>query len=93
MGIVKELVEIWLNEVCDIFFSSFALDRTMQPQKPKWEKRLPKQLSVNTFDTCGILIILPIEVSTTDTSKVQGAFGLWSYGQFHRSRLCPYERY
>jgi len=45
-------------------------DRTTQPQKPKWEKRLPKQLSVNTLDTCGTSIILLIEVSTTDTSKV-----------------------
>ena len=45
-------------------------DRTTQPWKPKWEKRLPKQLSVNTLDTCGTSIILLIEVSTTDTSKV-----------------------
>jgi len=50
--------------------SSSALDRTMQSRKPKWEKKLPKQLSVNTFDACGMLIILPIEVSTTDTSEV-----------------------
>jgi len=45
-------------------------DRTTQPQKPKWEKRLPKRLSVNTLDARGTSIILPIEVSTTDTSEV-----------------------
>ena len=50
--------------------STSTLDRTTQPWKPKWEKRLPKQLSVNTLDTHGTSIILPIEVSTTDTSKV-----------------------
>jgi len=42
----------------------------MQPWKPKWEKRLPKRLSVNTLDARGTSIILPIEVSTTDTSEV-----------------------
>ena len=47
-----------------------ALDRTAQPQRPKWEKRLPKQLSVNTLDACGMSIVLPIEVSTIDTSEV-----------------------
>jgi len=45
-------------------------DRTTQPQKPKWEKRLPKRLSVNTLDARGTSIILPIEVTTTDTSEV-----------------------
>jgi len=50
--------------------SPFTLDRIAQPQKPKWEKRLPKRLSVNTLDTRRMLIILPIEVSTTDTSEV-----------------------
>ena len=47
-----------------------APDRTTQPWKPKWEKRLPKRLSVNTLDARGMSIILPIEVSTTDTSEV-----------------------
>jgi len=50
--------------------SSSTWDRTMQPRKPKWEKRLPKRLSVNTLDACRTSIILPIEVSTTDTSEV-----------------------
>ena len=46
------------------------LDRTTQPRKPKWEKRLPKQLSVNILDAHRMSIILPIEVSTTDTSEM-----------------------
>jgi len=45
-------------------------DRTTQPWKPKWKKRLPKQLFINTLDTRRTSIILPIEVSTTDTSEV-----------------------
>jgi len=36
-------------------------DRKALPWKPKWERRLPKRLSAN---------ILPIEISTTDTSEV-----------------------
>jgi len=45
-------------------------DRTAQPQKPKWEKRLPKRLSINILNAHRTSIILPIEVSTTDTSEV-----------------------
>jgi len=51
-------------------------DRTTQPRKPKWEKRLPKRLSVNTLDARGTSIILPIEVSTTDTSEVHSVKAL-----------------
>ena len=36
----------------------------------KWERRLPKQLSANTLNAHGTLIILLIEISTTDTSEV-----------------------
>jgi len=60
--------------------SSTTPDRTTQPRKPKWEKRLPKRLSVNIFDTCGTSIILPIEVSTTDTSKVHSVKALLDFG-------------
>ena len=56
--------------------SPSALDRTAQPWKPKWEKRLPKQLSINILDTRGTSIILPIEVSTTDTSEVHSVKAL-----------------
>jgi len=47
-----------------------TLDRKALPWRPKWEKRLPRQLSANTLDTRRTSIILPIEISTTDTSKV-----------------------
>jgi len=60
--------------------SSSAPDRTTQPRKPKWEKRLPKRLSVNTLDACGTSIILPIEVSTTDTSEVHSVKALLDSG-------------
>ena len=56
--------------------SSSAPNRTAQPRKPKWEKRLPKQLSINTLDAHEMSIILPIEVSTTDTSKVHSVKAL-----------------
>jgi len=47
-----------------------APDRKALPQRPKWEKRLSRQFSANTLDTHRTSIILPIEISTTDTSKV-----------------------
>ena len=56
--------------------SPSALDRTAQPRKPKWEKRLPKWLSVNTLNDCRTSIILPIEVSFTDTSEVHSVKAL-----------------
>jgi len=55
-------------------------DRTAQLQKPKWEKRLPKRLSVNTLDARGMSIILPIEVSTTDTSEMHSVKALLDSG-------------
>jgi len=51
-------------------------DRKALPQKPKWEKRLPKQLSANTLDTHETSIVLPIEISTTDTSEVHSVKAL-----------------
>jgi len=48
----------------------FALIRTALPWRPKWEKRLPRRLSTNTLDVHGMSTILPIEIGTTDTSKV-----------------------
>ena len=66
-----EEVNIDIHEPIDVpLLPPSDPDRTTQPQKPKWEKRLPKQLSVNTLDARGTSIILLIEVSTTDTSEV-----------------------
>jgi len=47
-----------------------ALDRKVLPQKLKWEKRLPKQLFTNTLNAHKMSIILPIEISNTNTSEV-----------------------
>ena len=65
-----EEVNTDISEPIDAPSLSSAPNRTAQPQKPKWEKRLPKRLSINTLDARGTSIILPIEVSTTDTSEV-----------------------
>ena len=66
-----EEVNTDIREPIDIpLLLSSALDRTTQPRKPKWEKRLPKRLSINILDAYRTSIILPIEASTTDTSEV-----------------------
>jgi len=72
-----EEVNTDIREPIDVpLLPPFDPDRTTQPRKPKWEKRLPKRLSVNTLNTCGMSIILPIEVSTTDTSEVHSVKAL-----------------
>jgi len=38
--------------------------------KPKWEKRLPKLLSISTLDTRGTSFLLPVEIGTMDTSEL-----------------------
>jgi len=75
-----EEVNTDISEPIDALSLSSALDRIMQLWKPKWEKRLPKRLSVNTLDARGTSIILPIEVSTTDTSEVHSVKALLDSG-------------
>jgi len=60
--------------------SSSTLDRVAQLRRPKWEKRLPKRLSANTLNTHGMLIILPIAISTTNTSKIHSIKALLNSG-------------
>jgi len=36
----------------------------------KWEKRLPKLLSISTLDVQGTSLFLPVEIRTMDTSKL-----------------------
>jgi len=50
--------------------------RTALPQRPKWEKKLPRRLSTNTLDAHGTSIVLPIEISTTNTSEVHSVKAL-----------------
>ena len=59
-------------DICELIITPLpsAPERKALPQRPKWEKRLPKQLSANTLDAHGTSITLPIEISTTDTSEV-----------------------
>jgi len=47
-----------------------TLNRKALPWRPKWKKRLPKQLSTNALDAHGTSIVLPIEISTTNTSEM-----------------------
>jgi len=51
-------------------------DRKAPPRRPKWEKRLPKRFSTNALDARGTSIVLPIEISTTDTSEVHSVKAL-----------------
>jgi len=57
-----------------------ALDRKALPRRPKWEKRLPERFSANALDARGTLIVLPIEISTTDTSEVHSVKTLLDSG-------------
>jgi len=45
-------------------------------RKPKWEKRLPKLLSISALDMRGTSLLLPVEIRTTDTSKLHSVEAL-----------------
>ena len=38
--------------------------------RPKWEKRLPKLLSISALDAHGTSLLLPVEIGTTDMSEL-----------------------
>jgi len=44
--------------------------------KPKWEKRLPKLLSISILDTRGTSLLLPVEIGTMNTSKLHSVKAL-----------------
>jgi len=44
--------------------------------KPKWEKRLPKLLSISALDIQGTSLLLPVEIGTTDTSELHSVEAL-----------------
>jgi len=48
--------------------------------KPKWEKRLPKLLSISALDTRGTSLLLPVEIGTTDTSELHSVKALLDCG-------------
>jgi len=49
-------------------------------RKPKWEKRLPKLLSISALDMRGTSLLLPIEIGTTDTSELHSVEALLDCG-------------
>ena len=44
--------------------------------KSKWEKRLPKLLSISALDTQGTFLLLPVEIGTMDTSELHSVKAL-----------------
>ena len=44
--------------------------------KPKWEKRLPKLLSISALDTQGTFLLLPVEIGTMHTSELHSVKAL-----------------
>jgi len=48
--------------------------------KPKWEKRLSKLLSISALDARGTSLLLPVEIGTTDTSKLHSVKALLDCG-------------
>ena len=49
-------------------------------RKPKWEKRLPKLLSISALDAWGTSLLLPVEIRTTDTSELHSVKALLDCG-------------
>ena len=48
--------------------------------KPKWERRLPKLLSISILDTQGTFLLLPVKIGTMDTSKLHSIKALLDSG-------------
>jgi len=49
-------------------------------RKPKWERRLPKLFSISALDARGTSLLLPVEIGTTDTSKLYSIEALLDSG-------------
>jgi len=49
-------------------------------RKPKWEKRLPKLLSISALDARGTSLLLPVEIGTTDTNELHSVEALLDCG-------------
>ena len=48
--------------------------------KPKWERRLPKLLSISALDARGTSLLLPVEIGTTNTSELHSVKALLNSG-------------
>ena len=49
-------------------------------RKPKWERRLPKLLSISALDARGTSLLLPVEIGTMDTSELHSIKALLDSG-------------
>jgi len=49
-------------------------------RKPKWERRLPKLFSISALDARGTSLLLPVEIGTTDMSKLYSIKALLDSG-------------
>jgi len=49
-------------------------------RKPKWERRLPKLFLISALDVRGTSLLLPVEIGTTDTSKLYSVEALLDSG-------------
>jgi len=48
--------------------------------KPKWERKLPKLFFISALDARGTSLLLPVEIGTTDTSKLHSIEALLDSG-------------
>jgi len=48
--------------------------------RPKWEKRLPKILSISALDMHGTFLLLPVEIGTIDMSELHSVKALLDCG-------------
>jgi len=48
--------------------------------RPKWERRLPKLLSISALNARGTSLLLPVEIGTTDTSELHSVKALLDSG-------------
>jgi len=48
--------------------------------RPKWEKRLPRLFLISTLNAQGTSLLLPVEIGTTDTSKIHSVKTLLDCG-------------
>jgi len=51
--------------------------------RPKWERRLPKLLLISVLDVRGTSLLLPVEIRTTDTSKLHSVKALFVRGSLN----------
>jgi len=49
-------------------------------RKPKWERRLPKLFLISALDARGTSLLLPVEIGTTDMSKLHSVEALLDSG-------------